>query len=446
MKKLVTLSFVLLCLATFVWAQVWVYDSDFKKLSQPHSVVVDKEGKIWICTYAANDSIQTAEGVWKKVKALKVYNPDGSEVMSVKAGVFDGVADTLFNAARGMSTDVDGNILYVAYDEMFRFNYQTGEGMNKAVPKAGASLTEPACTDDGYIFVAHVAGGNPVWIYAPDFSLYSVAEDTNLGLQRSILVTGDGKHFYLGKIYSGCNGVVDYYGPDGVDGEYARVDTFGTVFNDTGAVVHNMWGQCLDWGPNGLMWVGTYWDVGVNDFTGWYALDPTQNWAIVDTIGHSLGKYVAGGPVGGGGFYSPRGISWTADGNTAYIADFDGGVVMKFTNAAPKGPGSTPIEIFPLGIREGDKLTIAFDFTLRQNYPNPFNPTTTIPFEIKSENLVKLTVYDMLGREVATLVNEKLTPGNYNFKFDASGLASGMYIYRLDVNGQQAAKNMMYIK
>ncbi len=446
MKKLLTLMSAVLLLTAVVWAQVWVYQSDFVKLSQPHSVVVDKENKVWICTYVNNDSIQTAEGAWKKVKALKVYNQEGQEVMSVKHGVFDGEADTLLNAARGMSTDNEGNILYVAYDELFKFNYQTGEAMKKVVPKAATSLTEAAATDDGYIFVAHVAGGHPVWIFDSDFNLYSVAEDTNAGLQRSILVTGDGKHFYLGKIYSGANGIVEYYGADGVDGEYARVDTFGTVFNDTGGVVHNMWGQCLDWGPNGLMWVGTYWDVGVNDFTGWYALDPTQDWAIVDTIGSSWGKYVAGGPIGGGKFYSPRGISWTADGKTAYIADFDGGVVMKFTNENPKGPGSAPITIFPSGIREGDKLTIAFDFTLKQNYPNPFNPTTTIPFEIKNENLVKLTIYDMLGREVATVVNEKLPAGSYNYKFDASGLASGMYIYRLDVNGQQAAKNMMYIK
>jgi hypothetical protein len=117
--------------------------------------------------------------------------------------------------------------------------------------------------------------------------------------------------------------------------------------------------------------------------------------------------------VGGGGFYSPRGIDWTADGHTAYIADFDGGVIMKFTNASPKGKGSAILDpVTDLGMtvnitEEGKKVIVA-DFRLLPNFPNPFNPTTNIPFEIQSERNVKLTVYDMLGREIATLLNDKV--------------------------------------
>jgi hypothetical protein len=68
---------------------------------------------------------------------------------------------------------------------------------------------------------------------------------------------------------------------------------------------------------------------------------------------------------------------------------------------------------------------------LEQNYPNPFNPTTRIPFMVRESQIVSLKVYDVLGREVATLVNESLTPGSYEVTFDAAGLASGVYIYRL---------------
>jgi hypothetical protein len=70
-------------------------------------------------------------------------------------------------------------------------------------------------------------------------------------------------------------------------------------------------------------------------------------------------------------------------------------------------------------------------FVLAQNYPNPFNPTTTIKFQIPSTSFVSLTVFDVLGREVVTLVNEEMRPGRYERLFDGSGLASGVYYYRL---------------
>jgi hypothetical protein len=70
-------------------------------------------------------------------------------------------------------------------------------------------------------------------------------------------------------------------------------------------------------------------------------------------------------------------------------------------------------------------------FGLAQNYPNPFNPTTKIEFQIPTQAFVQLKVFDLLGREVATLVNEELTPGSYDRVFDGSGLASGIYLIRL---------------
>ncbi|MFN0156798.1 MAG: T9SS type A sorting domain-containing protein [Bacteroidota bacterium] len=71
-------------------------------------------------------------------------------------------------------------------------------------------------------------------------------------------------------------------------------------------------------------------------------------------------------------------------------------------------------------------------FALAQNYPNPFNPTTTLSFDIPRLAHVSLRIFDVLGREVATLVNGTLEPGNYSRQFDGSGLSSGLYLYRLD--------------
>lgn len=75
--------------------------------------------------------------------------------------------------------------------------------------------------------------------------------------------------------------------------------------------------------------------------------------------------------------------------------------------------------------------TVPSGFRLSQNYPNPFNPTTVIRYELPASGDVRLSVYDILGREVRMLVNEKQAAGSYEVKFDASGLASGVYLYRL---------------
>jgi Secretion system C-terminal sorting domain len=80
------------------------------------------------------------------------------------------------------------------------------------------------------------------------------------------------------------------------------------------------------------------------------------------------------------------------------------------------------------------------------NYPNPFNPTTTITYEIPKDGFVTLKVYDILGREVATLVNEFKTAGKYYVNFNAGNLASGMYFYRFKSGSYISTKKMMLLK
>ena len=94
------------------------------------------------------------------------------------------------------------------------------------------------------------------------------------------------------------------------------------------------------------------------------------------------------------------------------------------------------------------EVTIAASkvFVLNQNYPNPFNPTTTINYQLPMNGRVSLKVYDLLGREVAVLVNEMKEAGSYEEKFDASKLASGIYFIQLNSNGQQNIKKMTLMK
>ena len=103
-------------------------------------------------------------------------------------------------------------------------------------------------------------------------------------------------------------------------------------------------------------------------------------------------------------------------------------------NVTPLSGGITPVS------------NIADKFSLSQNYPNPFNPTTTINFSIPKSGFVALKVFDVLGREVATLVNETKVAGNYTVDFDGSGLSSGVYFYRIEAGDFISMKKMMLTK
>ena len=102
----------------------------------------------------------------------------------------------------------------------------------------------------------------------------------------------------------------------------------------------------------------------------------------------------------------------------------------------------------PTGFEEIDSNDFPEDFVLNQNYPNPFNPTTTIGYQVRANNYspvqVDLSIYNLLGQKVATLVNQKQAAGNYQVQWDASGFASGIYIYHLKVQGQK--QNAVFTK
>ena len=93
-----------------------------------------------------------------------------------------------------------------------------------------------------------------------------------------------------------------------------------------------------------------------------------------------------------------------------------------------------------------EKSTIPDVFTLSQNYPNPFNPSTRITYGVPRDVHVTLEVFDILGRRVATLVNERMAAGEYTATFDASRLGSGVYIYRLSTGSQSQTRKMMLMK
>ena len=133
---------------------------------------------------------------------------------------------------------------------------------------------------------------------------------------------------------------------------------------------------------------------------------------------------------------SLRGVSFTDANNGTAVGD--GGTILRTTNG-----GVTFIEV---------RKEIASSFLLMQNHPNPFNPSTTINYQIPAFNFVTLKVYDVLGNEVATLVNEEKSAGEYEVEFNSSwtgrglSLPSGVYFYQLRVNSFVESRKMILMK
>lgn len=105
--------------------------------------------------------------------------------------------------------------------------------------------------------------------------------------------------------------------------------------------------------------------------------------------------------------------------------------------------------VIAFGMGWADKISVPFtvnEYSLAQNYPNPFNPTTSINFQIKEQGFVSLKIFDMLGREIADLVNETKDAGKYTIEFNANNLPSGIYIYSIRVNEFVQTEKMTLLK
>lgn len=122
------------------------------------------------------------------------------------------------------------------------------------------------------------------------------------------------------------------------------------------------------------------------------------------------------------------------------------------------GPVATPLKAktsgstrFGITLRptvgvSNENTEVPTEFALKQNYPNPFNPSTTIEYSINKAGMVNLSIYNLMGQKVAELVNESKMEGTYKVQWNAAEIASGMYYYRLEANGQSITRKMTLIK
>ncbi|MEK7249171.1 MAG: T9SS type A sorting domain-containing protein, partial [Bacteroidota bacterium] len=157
-------------------------------------------------------------------------------------------------------------------------------------------------------------------------------------------------------------------------------------------------------------------------------------------------------PGGGGGDISSR-ADLTVD-PTGNVVLFENGneeiIFLEPPSSQPTVSYTTKSAVtFPLGtssVELVDPKRVPLGFELKQNYPNPFNPSTTMSFVIGHSSFASLRVFDILGREIATLVNEELGAGNYNVTFDARNLPGGTYFYTLKSGEFAQTKKLLILK
>jgi hypothetical protein len=153
--------------------------------------------------------------------------------------------------------------------------------------------------------------------------------------------------------------------------------------------------------------------------------------------------------------YSPHAGSVEANGQQTFNVLLDAREVLPynymvnlvFHHNAIGALDTLPVSLLvsPSSIQNGDEL-VPFEYALGQNYPNPFNPITVIPYSLKDPSVATLTLYNVLGQKVATLVNGRQEAGPHQATFDASALASGIYFYRLDAGSFTKTRKMVLLK
>jgi len=445
-----------------------------------HGIAVDPDGKIWVQSYYAypedtilvknygarigNGTTITDSIVQKQVamRVLYVYNPNGTQASfsPIKFVTVAGHQDTLGgaslraytngpwlwdptnspNTGRGLRCDQDGNIIASYFNILYRINYKTGAGMAKGLENtAGASTVAVGVDKNGYVYATKVASGAaPLAIFNPDLTFLQNAVDTldPNSFCRAVEVSKDGNDIYF------CGytdrAIYRYRSPAGVLGSYlTKVDTMLKGFHS----------ESIGWCPKpsaskSYLWAsaGSFNDVP-NDWPGlttnytpgsWYAIDTAGKGTVRDQINWTF--FIAADVN-----ERPRAIAFTPTGDTAYVGVF-----------GLTGHGNPSIRMYK---RSGAAASvdvvnnnIPSGYALQQNYPNPFNPTTEIEFKVAKAGLTTLKVYDIVGREVSTLVNENMNPGTFKVRFDASHLSSGTYVYTLTSGDARITRKMMLLK
>jgi hypothetical protein len=478
MKSLLT-ALVLLCVPAMASAQgSWTFDKVFPDsttlVRSAHGLAVDNAGKVWVAPYYET----TVDGV--NINWLYAFNPDGTQAFPPIDQVMIGDSIVHFGRLTGLNRDVDGNILVSSHGWRSprlgtARSWSEGSAGNTATTTGGCKSTAPAdgcllrefsfiakfnattgaqmwvkdvtflriayseaglfngatqapnrvaVTADGQYVVSFVFGGSPLLIYTDDRELLATVTNSKRGFSRTLEVSADGKVIY-NPSYDSFS-ITQYIGVDGVFS-----DTFTEYVSPMGAGMAT--GAAARYPANeGVIYFSGA--GGGNDpnaaapwnSTRFYGLSAAKG-TVLDSLSWNYGTSTT--------FQIPRSIAFAQDGLTAYVGTFSLGrtTVQKFTRSG------AVVSV------EEDNLR-ADGFALSQNYPNPFNPSTSISYTLPEAGMTTLKVYDMLGREVATLVNGVMSQGTHNVMFNAANLGSGIYLYELRSGNTRITNKMTLMK
>jgi DNA-binding beta-propeller fold protein YncE len=283
-----------------------------------------------------------------------------------------------------------------------------------------------ALNQDGEYFLCSVLGGTPGQILNPDGSFGTQFAASVPAIGRAIAVSRDGNDVYVPRFTTAPPMTYVYHSDNGSLGPYTLKDSILLGASCETIAIHPTTGHV--WmavdrrsTPDTIQYMRTWTPNMV------YAYDPVAK-AVVDSFRIDAWDPGSTGPL-------PRGIAFSPTGDTVYVSHFD----------VPALPAVVRFVRTVVSV-ERDEAVLPTGYTLSQNYPNPFNPSTTIKFAITQSGMTTLRVYDVMGREVATLVNESLTPGAYTATFNASNLPSGTYLYVLTSGGHRLVNKMVLIK
>lgn len=408
----------------FMGEAPWVFDSFFGEVdslvSGGHGVQVDKNGNIWIGNFFS---------------PLRVFSPDGVEAsFSPINEVTIGATTITLDNCRGLEIEADGNIIFAQSGgpggNIIRINAETGEGMN-LFAKGGSQL-KVGVDGSGFIYAGLVVGINPISVIEPAFfaEVQQITLDGPPSFGRGLAVTEDGFTLFTPDL-AGSGAPLRIWESSDQGVTYPQTDSVWT--NTAGEQIFNSNLQTFDWGP-GL-------DENGSDSTLWVSVDNAVNSTDnsknnLTVLDFSTKKYwtLSMPDIGEGLGNGPRGVSFSATGDSLYIPVWSNNVMYRFV-----ADGLVSVE--------RASVVIPRRFELKQNYPNPFNPTTNIAFRVPELGPVTLKVYNTLGQEVATILdNHVVTAGLHEVPFDGSSLASGVYYYKLQNNGFEATQKMTIMK
>ncbi|MFO7526333.1 MAG: PQQ-binding-like beta-propeller repeat protein [Ignavibacteriaceae bacterium] len=445
---------------------VWTVDMPYGIFSGP---VIGEEGNLYFGSYYNfGDYFYCYDTDGKEIwnyKLGKVYPPRSGIVIDSNNTIYFGASDGYFYALNPDGTlkweyqtfaafgfaitnvDLQGN-LYLPNDSGQLFSFSPAGNLNWSVTyESGFRSRSPVFSPDG----------NTIYIAGRDSNLFALNLDGSLKwklscgkIQSASMVDSEGNIYFVASSY--------LYSIDSVGNLNWNYWTFWntvaipTIDKEGNVYVIAYDTTCCPYYPKLV-------SLSYNGEIRWqYIFDDEESDEFRQPLICDSEGTVYVGSTNGSNYYAISGkgkLKWKlplivqqqqvdntgaiANDGTLYIGVHDVSLLgnQKKTLLAIRDTGTVSVN------ENNDEIT---DYSLSQNYPNPFNPMTTISYKIKERGLVQLKVYDVLGKEVATLVKQEQLVGNYSVKFDGNNLSSGVYLYRMQAGSFSDTKKFILIK